>query len=170
MTKHTDTTAIRLGTTLDGTQDLIAEILIEALFTDAYGAVFDAADIVSFTLVPRAPRGLIAHLTRSLRRFMGRPEHEVETRWVAATMLFDECTADADFVHYDLGCEPNGDGTWFQIEPDTVFAYDAQAGKLTISAENGATVRVDANALRKLIAQMHRILDADRARFAAMGL
>ena len=170
MTKHANKTAIRLGTTLDGAQNLIAEILIEALLTDAYGAVFDAADIVSFTLVPRAPRGPIAYLARALRRLAGRPEREVETRWVAATILFDECTADADFVHSDWSYEPNGNGTWFQIESDVVFAYDAQTGKLVISAEDGATVRVDADALRELIAQMHRILDADRARFAAMGL
>lgn len=169
MTKHTDKDAIRLGTTLDGTQELFAELWIYALITDEYDCVFSEDNIVSFTLVPRAPRGPIAHLARALRRLMGRPEPEPAPHWVTAMTLFDGYTADADFTHSDLSYKPSGVDTWTEIDSDNTVVYDMQAKTFTISAEDGETVRVDADALRELLTQMHRVLDAERARFAAMG-
>lgn len=167
MTQHTDTIAIRLGTTLDDAQDVIAEIWPYALITDEYDCVFDEYHIVSFTLVPRAPHGLIARVTRALRRLAGKPDPT--PRWVAAMAIFDGCTADADFTHNGWSYKSSGVDTWTEIEPDNTVVYDAQAGTLMISAEDGETVRVDANGLRELLAQMHRILDEERAQLKALG-
>ena len=169
MTKHTDKNAIRLGTTLDGTQELFVEIWMDALITDEYDCVFSEDNIVSFTLVPRAPRGPIARLARALRRLIGKPEPEPASHWVAAMTLFDGYTTDADFAHSGWSYEPSGVDAWAELDSENTVVYDMQAKTFTISAEGGETVRVDADGLRGLLAQMHRILDAERARFKAMG-